>query len=138
MPSTSYGNKAVTKLDDGSGVLQTISGFMNSLGFENTVDTDPDLAYGERSDGHTIGLIEGGTVSRGGSFSSGIFRHLMGIWQSTSTQTLERNLAGTATGRRKATTETILTSIELASEINGTTTMSSEHKVAADVVYANN
>lgn len=137
-PATSFGNKAVTQLDDGDGSLQPVSGFSNNVQFEQSVDTDPDLAYGERSDGHTIGLIEGGTLQRNGSYSSGIFRHIMGIWQATASQTFELNQAGTATGRRKATTETFVTSVELASEIGGTTTFNTEHKVAADVVWSDN
>lgn len=138
MPNTAFGNKATIKLDDAAGVLTAITGMRNSAAFEQTVDTDADLAFGERSDGHTIGLKEGGTINLGGSYSSGALRHMGSIWQSTTTKTLELNQAGEATGRRQATAETILTSLELSSEIGGTTSMGTEHKVASDIAWSDN
>lgn len=135
MARTAFGNQAKTKQENGDGTIADITGFRNSAAIEETVDTDPDLAYGERSDGHTKGLKEGGTFNLSGSYSSGYLRHVAGIWQSATTKTAELHPAGEGSTRRFATFETIVTQLELTCELNSTSQMSTDNKVSGAIVW---
>lgn len=138
MARTAHGNQTIIKQDGAAGTLVDISSMRNSAQFERSVDTDPDLAFGERSDGHTIGLEEAGNFPLSGSYSPAYLRHCAGIWQSDATKTIEYNPAGTTTGRRKQTCESILTSIELSCDLNSTSTMATDHKLSGAIAFDDN
>lgn len=138
MATTAHGNKAVIKLDSYAGTLVALTAYEATAAFDFTVESDSDPNFGARADDHTIGLNENGSVPLGGPYSSTKLRHFAGIWQSASTKTLEVNPGGAATGRRKQTAETILTSIEVSSDLNATSQMNTEHKLTGAVTAADN
>lgn len=136
IPDTSHGFDSVIKVDDAAGSLVDLSAEMNAVGSSETVEVDDDTAFGSRARSHSIGMVEGGSIELAGNFSTDNIRHMAGIWNGSSEQTVEYSPAGTDAGRRKATAETIMTGLEVAADIGSNVQVSTTHKVSGDVTHA--
>jgi hypothetical protein len=139
-PTTAHGNKAVVKLDNYAGSLTAITAYENTASFDISVDTDADNNYGQRADDVTVGLTENGSVPLGGVYSSAKLRHMSGIWASAAgtSKTLELNPGSAATGTRKGTVETHIASLEMTSDLNGTSQLNTEHKLTGAITWSDN
>lgn len=137
-PTTAHGFNTVVKLDDVTPSLIDLSAEMSAVGSSQSVEVDDDTAYGSRARSHSIGLIEGGSVELSGNFSATNIRHMRGIWNGTAEQTVEYHPAGTASGRRVISAETIMTGIEVSCDLSSNIQMSTTHKVSGAVTHADN
>lgn len=138
MATTGHSKDTVFKLDNSAASLTSLSGTTATASFERSKETDNATVHGQQHMDIVDGLADNGEIAFDGPADNTFISHLAGIWNSSVTQTAELNPIGTATGRRKATCETILTEVSFEGDIGSTGSVSCSAKVTGAVTWGAN
>jgi hypothetical protein len=132
-----HGKVSVFKLDNGSGSLQDLSAYCDSVDFPQTIETAEVTTFGDNSKEYIVGLADA-TLSVSGSWDATLDAHMEGVLAAQrggtlASATFEYGPAGGAGGAVRYTGECILTGYTGASSVGDKVTFSAEFQVTGAV-----
>ena len=133
-----HGKGAVFKLDNAAGTLQTLTAFVDSIEFDNSVDTAETTTMGSEVKTYLSGQSDS-TVSITGKFdgtaATGPHVILSGLVGLEATSSFEIGPEGSTTGKQKILGECFLTDYKTSAPVGDVVTFSADFQVTGAVTY---
>lgn len=133
-----HGKGFAFKVDDSAGVLQTLTAYLDSVEWNESVDTAETTTAGAEAKTYLSGQSDT-TVSISGKFDStastgpdAVLRGLRGL---ETTSTIEYGPEGGTTGKVKKSAEAFLTSYVCSSPVGDVVTFTADFQVTGAVSY---
>jgi len=131
-----HGKGAVFKIDNSGGTLQTLTAYVDSIDFNNTVDTAETTTMGSEVKTYLSGQSDA-TLSISGKWdstaSTGPDAVLNGLIGLEATSTFEVGPEGSTTGKVKYTGECFLTSYVVSAPVGDVVTFTADFQVTGAI-----
>jgi len=131
-----HGKGAVFKIDNSGGTLQTLTAYVDSIDFNNTIDTAETTTMGSEVKTYLSGQSDA-TLSISGKWdstaSTGPDAVLNGLIGLETTSTFEAGPEGSTTGKVKYTGECFLTSYAVSVPVGDVVTFSADFQVTGAI-----
>jgi hypothetical protein len=131
-----HGKGSVFKIDNSAGVLQTLTAFIDSVDFSNSVDVAETTTMGSEFKTYVSGQSDG-TMSVSGKYDStaatGPDAVLQGLIGLETTSTFEYGPDGGTTGKVKYTGECFLTGYSVSSPVGDVVTFTADFRISGAV-----
>jgi len=131
-----HGKGAVFKIDNSGGTLQTLTAYVDSIDFNNTVDTAETTTMGSEVKTYLSGQSDA-TLSVSGKWdstaSTGPDAVLNGLIGLEATSTFEVGPEGSTTGKVKYTGECFLTSYVVSAPVGDVVTFTADFQVTGAI-----